>query len=348
MMTKIPAEAKPHGIRWGLYGPVIALGIIATGWSTFWFVAKSRAETAITTALAREASAGRRWTCDNRSISGFPFRFDLSCGALKLEQDTPEGIRSLNLGQIAATARIYAPQHVIAESPGPLIIKTPSGTQTEMIWSNAQISIRLNLSGLERASLVADTPKLTISGVAGAATQAKSLELHLRRHPTRPEADRAQEISLSLKAASNPTMDNLFGSPDPSDLDMQMTVPQAPIFLGGIRPQTLETWRLTGTMLDVNRLTLKKGKAELSLTGKVGLDDLHRIKGRFEAAQGGIDQIAGMRIGPLLNTGALLAGRPSGAANASGLKPLPPVDLRDGRLYIGPIRLPEPRLEPLY
>jgi hypothetical protein len=346
----VPATASVlvrRGLRWGLYLPVILLGVIAVGWSAFWFVARGRAEAAIEAGLAREVTAGRTWTCNNRNISGFPFRFDLNCTSLTLEQTTPDGARKLQMGPISATARIYAPSHIIAESPGPMVLTVPDGTRTELTWSNAQISIRLNFSGLERASLIASAPRLAVSNNANAATQAESVELHLRPHPTRPASDRAMDISLTLKAALSPVMDQLVGNADPSNLDAQITVPQAPVFLGGVRAQTLETWRLAGAVADITRVTLKKGKAELSLTGQLGLDDVHRLKGRIEAAQAGIDQIGGIRIGGLLNAGSLLAGRPP-ANTTSALKPLPAIDLRDGRLFIGPLRLPEPRLEPLY
>ncbi len=340
----IPAK---RGFRWGLYLPVILLGVIAAGWSAFWFIAKGKAEDAIASALTREAAAGRNWACANRSISGFPFRFDLNCASLTLEQATPDGPRKLQLGPVAATARIYAPSHIIAESPGPLVLTVPDGTRTDVGWSNAQVSLRLNFGGLDRASLVANAPRITVSNNANAAIQAETLELHLRPHPTRPTSERAMDVSLALKTAQSPAMNQLMGNADPANLDAQVTVPQAPIFLGGIRPQTLEAWRATGSVADITRLTLKKGKSEFSLTGQLGLDDAHRLKGRIEAAQAGIDQIGGIRIGGLLNAGSLLAARPPANA-ASALKPLPAIDLRDGRLFIGPLRLPEPRLEPLY
>jgi hypothetical protein len=40
--------------------------------------------------------------------------------------------------------------------------------------------------------------------------------------------------------------------------------------------------------------------------------------------------------------------RGDGQAAKSGLKPLPPVRLDGGRVYIGPLALPGIRLEPLY
>ena len=57
--------------------------------------------------------------------------------------------------------------------------------------------------------------------------------------------------------------------------------------------------------------------------------------------------LAGMLTAGL---GALLGGRANAAQSnaAAGLTPLPPVVLREGRVFLGPVRLPLQPLRPLY
>ena len=61
--------------------------------------------------------------------------------------------------------------------------------------------------------------------------------------------------------------------------------------------------------------------------------------------------VAGIRVGGITaGLGALLGGRQGSAQNnaAAGLTPLPPIVLREGRVFLGPLRLPLQPLRPLY
>jgi hypothetical protein len=61
-----------------------------------------------------------------------------------------------------------------------------------------------------------------------------------------------------------------------------------------------------------------------------------------------IDQFAGIRLrGGAMDLAAALSGRPA-PTSTDALRPLPALEARDGRVFLGPIRLPLPALEPLY
>ncbi|MFZ1209369.1 MAG: DUF2125 domain-containing protein, partial [Pseudolabrys sp.] len=52
---------------------------LAAGWTGFWKFAAGKAETAIDGWRAREAKAGRIYTCDSQNVGGFPFRIEVNC-----------------------------------------------------------------------------------------------------------------------------------------------------------------------------------------------------------------------------------------------------------------------------
>lgn len=337
---------SPRRSFW-LYLPILLFALVAGAWSGFWVYARHQAETRMSALLAREAGNGRQWTCADMAFGGYPFRLELRCSDVILLRRSGEAAPTrFQLGGFAAVTQIYAPGHVIAESPGPLIITSPAASVTRLDWTSGQMSLRVSLTGVERASLVLDQPKLSLAGLArgNGEGSAKAMELHLRRHPTRPPEDRAIETSLTLSEATGPWLEAVIGNGAPAELAFGASLPQAQLFATGVRVDTLKAWATSGAMLAIDRLTLKKGSSELSLTGTLGLDDLNRLKGRITAAQNGITEIGGIRVGGLLGLGGLLA--PPGRAPA-GLKPLPPVEMRDGRLYLGPVRVPEFRLDPL-
>jgi len=100
-----------------------------------------------------------------------------------------------------------------------------------------------------------------------------------------------------------------------------------------------------------NRIVVStgKGKARVDGSGQLALDPLHRVAGDLQLAAAGIEQIGGLRIGNLLGgLGGFLGGRGNNASTAPDLTTLPPVSLREGRVFIGPFRLPLQPLLPLY
>ena len=113
-------EAAPAGTarysRFWLYTPFVLLLLIAVAWSAAWFVIRSRASEAVDAWFATEARAGRQWTCQDRSIGGYPFRIELICNSLSLKQ----GAVTASLGRVESVAQVYQPRFIITEIEGPL------------------------------------------------------------------------------------------------------------------------------------------------------------------------------------------------------------------------------------
>jgi hypothetical protein len=348
MTPNIP-QSKPVR-RLGLFLPVILFGLVVLAWSGFWFYARQQAQMRFGAALEREARNGRQWSCENAAFGGYPFRLELRCSDVLLVRTSSGGAPwRVQLGGLAALAQVYSPGHVIIESPGPLRVTAPDGANHAVTWTQAQMSGRLSLSGFERASLVVAQPVLQAAGAAPAAPigQAKALELHVRRHPTRPAADQAVEIFATATDMVAPAFEALIRNGAPSQFELAATVPRSDFFLGGIRPESLKAWSAAGGQLTLDKVQIRKGPSELALAGMLGLDDLNRLRGRITASQIGILEIGGVRVGGMLGLGGLLV-PPAAGTLPAGHKPLPPVDLRDGRVYLGPIRVPEMRLDPMF
>jgi len=79
-------EAAPAGnvrySRFWLYAPFALLLLVAIAWSAAWFVIRNRAGEALDGWLAAEAQAGRQWTCQDRTIGGYPFRIQVGWRSL--------------------------------------------------------------------------------------------------------------------------------------------------------------------------------------------------------------------------------------------------------------------------
>lgn len=337
--------------RFWLYAPLLVLVLIAGGWSAFWFYARGRIEAGFDRWLAAEAAAGKEWSCEGRRIAGFPFRMEIGCSGLTLRRPADASAPQISAGAVLAIAQIYDPSLVIVQPAGPLVFSWPDGRGASLAWRQASVSLKFSGLAAERGALVAEEPVLRLGKDAAAPGEARAarLEAHLRRNPLRWESDRAVDFALTLDRLALPELDQLFGNAEPANLSLDSVLTQGLAFAGGVTPATLEGWRAASGLYEIRKIGFAKGPALFEGQGQFALDELHRPMGRFEGAQSGIDTLGGVRIGQMLDAGALFAGRPaSKSADGKTLKPLPPLDLRQGRVSLGPLRLPGLALPPLY
>lgn len=350
-MTDITPRRR--GSRAWLYAPFMALALVAAGWTGFWFVVRARVIDAVDTVLAKEAGLGRSWTCTDRSVGGFPFRAELRCGALALASARwGEEVR-VQTGPAVAVGQIYTPNLVIAQITGPLQATLPEGRKLDLAWTRLEASLTHSSGDPERVSLVLTGPSasLTAPGLTTETWQATALEAHLRRNPMRPATDQAVDLAITVKGSVLPALDALLGTTEPGDVDIQATLTKVEAFSIGLNPDALEAWRNAAGQIELTKLVSLKGPARIEATGQFLLDQTHRPAGQLQASLAGIRQIAGVPVGGIAaGLGGLLGGRLSAQlpGAAPGLTALPPIVLREGRVYLGPIRLPLQPLPALY
>jgi hypothetical protein len=360
------AAARPAGVRarrsrLGLFLPYILLAILALVWSVGWFWIRGRAASEIDGWMAREAAAGRTWTCLDRALSGFPFRIELRCGSVTLERSDGR----FRLGPVTAVAQVYQPRLVIFESAGPFHVEQKGGLTGDASWSALQGSIHSTADGFSRASLVIDTPRIAVTGAEPGpiAVTGRHLELHARPAPGRFESEGAVDLSLRLTQADVPQLDALTGSSDPADLALDATVTQATVLRTGPVARELDRWRQAGGVLDIASLSLAKGAQRVQARGSLGLDGAHRPAGQLDLRAAGVDALVGSIVGQRYGSerGALIGqlvggllgmgGRRSDAdapPDAAPLKQLPPLRLVDGKLVFSGFPIPNVFLPALY
>ncbi|MCJ2038324.1 DUF2125 domain-containing protein [Methylobacterium sp. J-059] len=359
------APAEPAAIppkaprsRRGLFLPYILLLTLVLLWSAGWVYLRGRAATEMDGWVAREAAAGRTWTCADRSITGYPFRIELRCASVSLARADGR----FRLGPLTAVTQVYQPRHVLMLAEGPFHVEQ-GDLVGDATWTMLEGSFHGASDGFVRASLVVDGPSVTVAGAAPdpIAVSARHLELHARPTPGRFDSDGAVDLSLRLSQALAPMADALIGNADPADLTLDATVNRAAMLGTGTVARELERWRQADGSLDVAGLSLAKGARRLQAKGNLGIDQDHRVEGQLDLRAAGVEalvaSVVGQRFGA--DRGALIGNlvggllglrrQPEGEAGGDvPLKPLPPLRLADGRMMFGPIAIPNVRLQPLY
>jgi hypothetical protein len=359
MNADIPTTA-PRRSRLGLYLPIAGLIVVIVAWSVFWFMARGTVNTAIGTWLAREAAEGRQWTCPDRDVSGYPFRFEMTCTNLAFSGVTPEGPVAGTLPRLAVVAQAYQPQHVIFEATGPLkLARTDGAIELTADWKGLDASVIAPGADLDRFSIMTEGPSLTIGGTAVAplTLTAAGLEAHFRRDPDRPANERTYDFNMTVDGATVPPLDAFLGTSDIVNLGLDAKVSHVRPFMAASQAEELETWRQAGGTIDLLRFDVQKGNQRLRARGRLSLDDAHRPQGQIDASVAGLDQVlARLGIGGSSNLGALIAGGLAQLAprqgnvgtdpSSAGLTTLPTVTIADGRIAVGPFAFG--RVPPLY
>jgi hypothetical protein len=317
--------------RFWLYLPFGLLCLVALCWSVLWLVMQGRVQAMMERWLVSEQGRGRIWTCQDQVIRGFPFRLELSCQTLTLA--SPD--ISLETGPIIAVAQILSPRHVIFETQNPVTLKQ-SGGHLQGSWQSMQGSIRFKKPGLERFSLFLRESKLAFDdGERSLALAGQSLEGHIRAHMGEEDAF---DLLLKGTGLTSADLDLLAGESSPAALEWQAKI--TPFPLGPLTlKDRLAGWQDKKGKLDIILLSLRKGPGLLEAKGDMRLDNERRPAGLLHLrAEGWQGKFAKFNAAGNLLT-ALAGGKET--------KTLP-LRLSGGQVFLGPLLLPLPRLEPLY
>ena len=162
---------------------VLVVALIA-GWSWFWKYAAAKAEVAMDGWRAREAQAGRIYTCGSQSTGGFPFRFEVNCDAASAVFRSNQPPVEVKAGGVLVVAQVYQPTLLISEFQGPLTIADLG--QAPKIVANWKLGAveraRHAARARARLALVFDEPVINLvnNGSETNLLRAQRVELHGR------------------------------------------------------------------------------------------------------------------------------------------------------------------------
>lgn len=291
----LPPRRKP----WIVIVPLALLVTLAVLWSGLWFYAANRAEREIDAWIGREAQLGRVWSCADRSLAGFPFRFELRCRAPSLQTRGGDAFRFTAVSA-QAVAQVWAPNHIVAEFNGPARVEDlVTGEAYAANWQQLQMSGVGDLSGQpQRLSVQALEPRLERAGTAGTAARpvvsAHLFEFHARRSPASDGKPDGVDYAAGLKGGESALLTAL-GVAGPVDMTLQGTVTAS----ADLRPmpvtQRLRAWAAAGGVAKLDRFVITSPKVAISASGAVALDPQGQLNGKLDLAFAGIaDLVQGL------------------------------------------------------
>ncbi len=349
MSQEVVLRRPRRRMRAALLVPLLSMAILVLGWSVLWAVARQQASAGLDTFIASEAVHGRRWSCPDRTIDGYPFRIAVACRDVGFEGVVDGSPGQGHLAGLTARAWLYEPSAVYVLLDGPMTLTTADHhADFTLGWERLGAKLRGVLGSRARAEIVGEAFTLTRPNGPGGAAQRIALHAGPALAPAAADAD---SVELTLSEIASPGLDALTGETAPLDGTFSGLVSHALGDLPDLGPATVERWRAAGGRVEVGEVALTKGPLSLGATGTLGLDALHRVEGRLDARFGGFEplmkrfgiSLRAVEVGGLL---ANLLGTKPATAPTPGIVALP-VAFADGSVAVGPFKTGL-RLPPLY
>jgi len=291
-MSDTTATRRP---RRGLFIALAVLLVAAVAWSGFWFYAASKAEVAVDAWAAHEARSGRVYDCAKRSITGFPFRFEVRCSGARVSLVSQTASRTpftAKLDNIRVVAEITDPRRVTAEFTAPATL-TDEATQTSFAvnWSRGYSNV-VGLPAAQRGGSIAfDDP--TVDRLDGSVhvplVRARQIELQGRLAGGSPLDHPVIETEMRIAQGSIFGLHPLLAEPFDADVRAKVTG------LADIRPkpwpQRFREIQAAGGHVEIVQSRVQQGETIVVATGVLGLTASGHLDGALQVTVAGIDRV---------------------------------------------------------
>jgi hypothetical protein len=276
---------------------IIILGSVVVAvvvlWSAAWLVLSGVIRQNVEALALADGVTTPNVSCQTLDVTGFPFRFDLDCGAARIVS----GDIVVDVPAIRASARVYAPTHLLVSALGPLqLTDSFTGTRNAVAWSALDASLRLDNWRMARGSISARDVVWsdTLFGDAVIA-QSSLVEIHLMDIPEQHDPER-RVASLALYApVQNLAWPGLTLTDTNADVQMELSGLPDDIRNWG-DPQVLRAMQAANGALKIVAIHGTDANSVLDAQGELRLDPQGLLEGQIGITSTGVAE----RIGPLL------------------------------------------------
>lgn len=267
--------------------PVILLGIVvvvAAVWTGGWFFARARVATEMDLRLAALADRGIEIACPERSIAGFPFRFEITCDAPDVS--IPGRGVSASTRRLLVVAQVWDPHLILADVDGPIDVASPAG-RFEGKAARLRLSLRWSGKGVDRLSLEAEGVDASWHSEAAAdlGLVADHLELHAR-----DDGERRSDLDVASSTRGAVFFrDGRRDGPEKSDVDLALRLGD---LLPLTPPEPARAFAARGGRIEP--ITFRLASAGLVFNGKGALRVLPDglLDGSIAVAATGLERLA--------------------------------------------------------
>ena len=269
---------------------VLLVVLACGGWSAFWFYAADKAQKAIDGWRAREALAGRVYSCGEQTLRGFPFRIEVDCAPFSAAFESGGVAFKLTMQRALAAAQIYQPGLLISEFTGPMEFgETGKPPSLVANWKLAQSSVAGTPAAPKRVALVFDKPMVArlVGDKQENLLSAAHVEIHGRLVGGTVSDKPVIELALSAKQAVLPALGPAAATP--GDAEIVAT-------LKGLKDFSPKPWaarfreiQAANGMIDIGKARLQQGDTIAAGSGKLALNAQGYLQGQMMVTVAGLE-----------------------------------------------------------
>jgi len=279
----------PRRRRWPLV-LIIVLIVFGALWAGAWYCGAGIAERTVDGWKAREAKAGRVYTCASQTITGFPYGINIHCadpGADFRSNQPPVVLRAEDM---LISAQVWRPTVLTTKFIGPLTIAEPGQDATiKATWLSARTQVRGLPTSPESVAINVDLPLVTRAGDTLDLFKAERFDLDGRLISGSVQDHPVIEAVLKLVAATAPYWHPAAATP----IDADITA-----VLRGLKDFAPQPWRArfralqaAGGKIEITKARVRQRGTIATASGALGLSPAGRLNGELRLTVANLEEL---------------------------------------------------------
>jgi hypothetical protein len=273
--------------RWPL-ALIILLIVLGGLWAVAWHYGAGIAERTIDGWKAREAQAGRLYTCATQTIGGFPFGIEVRCADAGAELKSNKPPIAVRAKEMLVSAHVWQPTVLTTEFAGPLTIAEPGQPVTITAnWRHAQTQVHGLPMSPESVSIRVEQPSVVRTS-GDNLFKAERFDLDGRLVSGTVQNNPVIEIVLKLAAAAAPSWHPAAAVP--VDADITAVLRGLKDFSPKPWPQRFRELQAAGGRIEISKARLQQRDTIATASGTLGLSPAGRLNGELQLTVANLDQ----------------------------------------------------------
>jgi hypothetical protein len=286
------APAPRRRRSWPVALPVCIVIVLAAGWCALWYYAAGVADRTLSGWVAREAAAGRVYSCGSQGIGGFPFRIQARCVEAGAAINSNQPPFAISAKDITFAAQVYHPTLLVGQVAGPVTVSVLGQPPSFVAnWTQAQMTVRGLPPEPESVSVTLEAPRLDHVVAASGTTVFTADHAEIRSRIVGGSAANNPVIDTLVRFASAtaPTLHPLLAAPLQGEID---------IVLRGFKDLAPKPWaerlremQASGGDIEIKRLRIERPDAIIVGNGTLTINQDGKLDGLLNIAIAGLETI---------------------------------------------------------
>jgi hypothetical protein len=274
----VQANPIPGRRRWPALLIVLLVVVAGLGGGA-WYYGLGVLERTIDGWKAREAQAGRVYSCEKQTIGGFPFGIELRCANAGAELIANRPPLALKARDMLVSAHVWQPTVLTSEFGGPLTIAEPGQDPTiSANWRHARAEIHGLPTSPESAAIQIEQP--VVDRVTGENLfKADRLELNGRMVSGTVQDNPVIEMVLKLAGASAPSWHPAAATP--ANADVTAVLRGLKDFAPKPWPERFRELQAAGGRIDIKNARVQQNDTIAVASGALSLSPAGRLDGEL-------------------------------------------------------------------